>query len=88
MVFLFWTLWIMNVLLLILAVVGKGFRESFGAGVNLNVLIISLTLIVLIASLVLKFSAKQKWISLVVVALPVLALLVMYIMDKITGQTQ
>lgn len=88
MVFLFWTLWIMNVLLLILAVVGKGFRESFGAGVNLNVLIISLTLIVLIASLVLKFSAKQKWISLVVVALPVLALLVIYIMDKITGQTQ
>ena len=88
MVFLFWTLWIMNVLLLMLAVVGKGFRESFGAGVNLNVLIISLTLIVLIASLVLKFSAKQKWISLVVVALPVLALLVIYIMDKITGQTQ
>lgn len=88
MVFLFWTLWIMNVLLLMLAVVGKGFRESFGAGVNLNVLIISLTLIVLIASLVLKFSAKQKWISLVVVALPVLALLVIYMMDKITGQTQ
>lgn len=88
MVFLFWTLWIMNVLLLMLAVVGKGFRESFGAGVNLNVLIISLTLIVLIASLVLKFSAKQKWMSLVVVALPVLALLVIYIMDKITGQTQ
>lgn len=88
MVFLFWTLWIMNVLLLMLALVGKGFRESFGAGVNLNVLIISLTLIVLIASLVLKFSAKQKWMSLVVVALPVLALLVIYIMDKITGQTQ
>lgn len=88
MVFLFWTLWIMNVLLLMLALVGKGFRESFGAGVNLNVLIISLTLIVLIASLVLKFSAKQKWISLVVVALPVLALLVIYMMDKITGQTQ
>ena len=88
MVFIFWTLWIMNVLLLMLAVVGKGFRESFGAGVNLNVLIISLTLIVLIASLVLKFSAKQKWMSLVVVALPVLALLVIYMMDKITGQTQ
>jgi hypothetical protein len=78
----------MNLLLLMLAIMGKGFRESYGAGVNLNVIIISLTLIVLIASLVVKFNAKQKWISLVVVVLPMLALLVMYIMDKITGQTQ
>ena len=78
----------MNLLLLMLAIMGKGFRESFGAGVSLNTLIISLTLIVLIASVVLKFSAKQKWISLVLVALPLLALLVMYIIDKINGQTQ
>ena len=88
MVFLFWTLWIMNVLLLMLAIMGKGFRESYGAGINLNVLMIIGTLVVLIASLVLKFSAKQKAVSLAVVALPVLALLVMYLMDKITGQTQ
>ena len=86
MVFLFWTLWIMNVLLLMLAVMGKGFRESFGAGINMNVLIIVGTLLVLIASLVLKFSAKQKGISLVVVALPMLALLVMYIIDWMTDQ--
>ena len=78
----------MNLLLLMLAIMGKGFRESFGAGVSLNTLIISLTLIVLIASLAIKFSAKQKWISLVLVALPLLALLVMYIIDKINGQTQ
>ena len=78
----------MNLLLLMLAIMGKGFRESFGAGVSFNSLIIVLTLIVLIASLVLKFSAKQKWISLVLVALPMLALLLMYIVDKVTGQTQ
>lgn len=88
MAFLFWLLWIMNFLLLMIAIMGKGFRESYGAGINFNVIIIILTLIVLIASLVLKFGAKQKWISLAVVALPMLAILVMYIVDKVTGQPQ
>ena len=88
MVFLFWLFWIFNFLLLLLAIVGKGFRESFGAGVNLNVLVIIGTLIVLAASLVLRFSIKQKPISLVVVMLPAILLLIMYFIDKMTGQSK
>ena len=88
MVFLFWLLWIFNFLLLLLAILGKGFRESFGAGVNLNVVIIIGTLIILIAGLILRFGVKQKTISLVVMALPAFTLLIMYIIDKITSPPQ
>ena len=88
MVFLFWFLWIINLLLLLLAIMGKGFRESFGAGVDLNVLVIIGTIIILIASLVLRYGVKQKTMSLVVVALPAIALLIMYLVDKITSQPQ
>ena len=88
MTFLFWLLWMMNLLLLMVTIMGKGYRQSFGAGVDLNILIMVAILIVLLASLVLKFSAKQKWISLVVVALPAMILLVLYLIDKFAGQTQ
>jgi hypothetical protein len=87
MPFLFWALCTVNILLLLLAVLGKGFRSGYGAGVDINVIIMIGTLIVLVSSLVLKFSTKQKWISLVVVSLPVICMFVWYVFEKITGKS-
>jgi hypothetical protein len=87
MSFLFWILWIINLMLVALAILGKGFRSSFGAGIDLNVLVIIVLLAILAVSLILKFAFKQKWTSLVVVSLPLLAVLVLYVFDKVTGKS-
>jgi hypothetical protein len=84
--FLFWLLWIVNVLLLLLAVAGSGFRSSFGANTDMNGMITILVIIILIASIWLKLSVRQKWISLAVVAIPVLFMFFMYLFEKKTGQ--
>lgn len=87
MSFLFWLFWVINLLLLVTAFLGKGFRSSFGAGVDLNVLIIIVLIAVLAGSLILRFSVKQKWISLVVVALPMFIMVLWYVFEKISGKT-
>ena len=87
MSFLFWLCWIINVLLLIMAILGKGFRSDFGAGVDLNVLLTIVLIVVLAGSLILRFSLKQKWVSLVVVSLPVCMMLVWYLFEKISGKS-
>lgn len=87
MSFLFWLCWIINVLLLLIAMVGKGFRSGFGAGVDLNVLLTIILIGVLAGSLILRFSVKQKWISLVVVSLPLSMMLVLYLFEKISGKS-
>ena len=86
MPFLFWVLWIINLLILALAFVGKGFRSSFGAGIDLNVLFIIGLVIVLFGSLMVRYAFKQKAISLVVVSIPLLVVLIMYLFDKMTGE--
>jgi hypothetical protein len=86
MSFLFWLLWIFNLLLLLLAFFGKGFRADFGAGVDLNNVLIIAVIFVLASSTWLRFGGKPKWISLVVVALPALMVLAWYAFDKITGK--
>jgi hypothetical protein len=86
MAFLFWSLWIFNLLLLLLALFGKGFRAEFGAGVDLNNVIIAGLILILAASALLRFGGKQKWVSLVVGALPALTMILWYVFDKITGK--
>jgi hypothetical protein len=86
MVFLFWSLWVFNLLLLLLALFGKGFRSESGAGVDLNNMIIPGVVIVLAASAWLRFGSKPKWIGLVVVALPALMMLAWYAFEKVTGK--
>ena len=80
--FLFWLLWIINILLLLLAIAGSGLRASFGANTDLNGFLTIFLIIILIASIWLKFSIKHKWISLVIVALPVIVLFLMYLFEK------
>jgi hypothetical protein len=87
MSFLFWLGWGFNLLLLIIAFMGKGFRAGFGAGVDLNVLFIVVLIAVLAGSLILRFSVKQKWMSLVVVSLPICMMLFLYLFEKISGKS-
>jgi hypothetical protein len=87
MTFLFWSCWIINVLILIIAIIGKGFKASFGAGVDLNNLIIIFLLIVLTGSLIIRFSLKHKGLSLFAVSLPLLVMFVLYLYEKISGKS-
>ncbi len=87
MYFLFWLLWLTNILLLIIALLGKGFRSDFGAGVDLNILLIIVLIVVLTGSLILRYSMKQKWISLVVVILPICLMGIWYLIEKISGKS-
>ena len=80
--FLFWCLWIINVLLLLLTVAGKEFRSGFGAGININLILITGLIVILVSSMLFRFSSKPKWISLAIVLLPLIILLVWYIYDK------
>ena len=87
MSFLFWLCWIINLLLLVIAILRKGFRSDFGAGVDLNVLLTIVLIAVLAGSLILRYSVKQKWISLVVVALPICLMLIWKKKKKISGKS-
>ncbi|HEY3386680.1 MAG TPA: hypothetical protein VGK46_09230 [Saprospiraceae bacterium] len=87
MTFLFWSCWVINVLILIIAILGKGFRSSFGAGVDFNILLIIFLLIILASSLILRFALKQKGLSLFVVSLPLLAMFVLYLYEKVSGKS-
>ena len=87
MTFLFWSCWVINVLMLILAIIGKGFRSSFGAGVDFNILMIIFLVIILTGSLIIRFSLRHKGLSLIVVSLPLLTMFVLYLYEKITGKS-
>jgi hypothetical protein len=87
MSFLFWILWVFNLLLLVLTVAGKNFRSGFGTGIDLNIILMVFLLLVLVTSLLFRFSAKPKWISLAIIGLPLVVLLFWYSFEKITGRT-
>lgn len=80
--FLFWLCWVINVLIVLLAFIGKGFRDSFGANAVLNIFIMVCMLAILAGSLVVRFGVKQKSVSLVMVMLPLLAMLIWYVIDQ------
>lgn len=81
--FLYWALWIVDLLILMLAIWGKAFRSGFGAGVGLNSFVIICLLIILGGSLWLRLVLRKKELSLLMVSLPVLAMLLLYIWDSL-----
>ena len=82
--FLFWLLWILDILLLGFVIAGSNFRAGFGASTDLNSWLTILLVIVVILSIILRFSVKQKNISLGVAAIPFIILFIMYLFDKRT----
>jgi hypothetical protein len=79
--FLFWLFWVADLLICLLALIGKGFRESFGAsaiGVGFSILLFACTL----GGLLLRLVFKNVLPALIVAALPLLILMVWYFLDK------
>jgi hypothetical protein len=83
----YWTIWVLDFLLLGMAIAGKNFRSGYGAGVDFNTLFILLLMVAMAGSLVIRFGMKQKGFSLVLVSLPLLAMILLYLYEKATGRT-
>ena len=75
--FLFWTCWIVDLLIVAVAVMGRGFRASFGAGTDLNTIVIGLCGLAVVAALVLRLAGRPRS-ALVVALVPLADLLVLY----------
>lgn len=81
--FLYWALWIFDLLILLLAIWGKAFRSGFGAGVGFNSFVIISLLIILGGSLWFRMVLRKKDLSLLIISLPVIAMFILYIWDTI-----
>lgn len=79
---LFWIFWVMDLLLLILAISGASFRSSFGGGTELNTIVIIGLVAILVGSLFFKFSQRPTWIAMTMAAGPWLLVLIAYLADK------
>ncbi len=81
MAFVFWLFWVIDLLLCIIAIVGKGFADSFhssGSVPWLTLLLVGCTA----GSFILRVFMKKAVWAMGVVALPLLILLVLYFIDK------
>jgi hypothetical protein len=83
--FLFYILTLINILLFLFAIWGKGFRQSFGASTDFSNIMIAFLFVVILASLIVKFGVRHKVWATAVAALPVVILFIMYLFDKKTG---
>lgn len=83
---LFWICWIVDLFLCVIAVIGKGFANSFHASSSVPWLSIVLIGCTLGGFLLQVFLKKPTW-ALGVVALPLAVLLVMYLVEKAMGKS-
>lgn len=81
MAVLFWILFFVDVLLCLLTVAGKGFRDSFGAS-SINTWFTVLLFIGTFGGLLARLIFKKPQLSLMVVAVPVLVMFVWYLIDS------
>jgi len=80
MAFLFWLFWIADLLICLVTVLGKGFRESFTAS-SINAWFAVLLFGCTLGGLLLRFVFKKALLSLLVAALPLLILMIWYLVD-------
>lgn len=80
---LFWTLFVIDLLVGALALLGKGFREDFGASA-INTWFTVLLFAGTIGALVFKLMGRQPW-ALAWAGVPLLVMLLWYIVDKRSG---
>ena len=79
---LFWVFWIIDILLVLLILAGSNFRSGFGAGNDFNNMALLVLLLLLLSSIITRIVVKPRWVSLTLVALPILLLLLFYLFDK------
>lgn len=80
---LFWLLWLLNAAFAILIMWAASYRSSYGAGIDLNTILLIGVAVVLVVSLIVRYGMKKPGVSLFVVGLPVLGLLLWYLWEKI-----
>ena len=80
--FLFWLLFIVDLLFAILVIFLSGVRQNFGAQSDLNSWLLIVLVVLIIASLVFRYALKMPRVSLVIVALPILGMFMWYLYDK------
>lgn len=79
---LFWLLWLLNAAFAILIMWAASYRSGYGAGVDLDTILLIGVAIVLVAGLIVRYGMKKPGVSLIVVGLPVLGLLLWYLWEK------
>ena len=77
---LFWILFIVDVLLCLLTVLGKDFRDSFGAS-DINTWFTVLLFVGTLGGLLARLVFRKPQVSLWLVAVPVLVMFVWYLID-------
>lgn len=85
MTFLFWTCWIIDLLLCVIAIIGKGFADSFHKSSSvpwLAILLVGCT----VAGFMLQVVFKKTTWALLTAALPLAAMLGLYFIEKIAGE--
>lgn len=85
MAFLFWLFWSIDLLILLVSIIGKGFKDSFHASDDVPWFEILLG-ICTIGGFILRVFFKKTVLALAVVSLPLLVLLVMYLIEKLNDK--
>jgi|GEM_PF-1348953 len=85
MTFLFWICLAIDVLLCAIAIIGKGFANSFHQSSSVPLLAILLVGCTVGGFLLQVFFKKPTW-ALMVAALPLVAMLGLYVFEKMTGR--
>jgi hypothetical protein len=84
---LFWICFFIDFLLIILIAAGSKFRTGFGANNNFNNMALLLLILILVAAIVTRILVQPKWVSLILVALPILLMIILYLFEKKTGSS-
>lgn len=82
--FLFWLLFVVNLLLIGFMIWGIGFRASFGATTDWNSIALIVLILLQAGSLFVRYGEKKPHWSLCMVALPVMVLFIVYLLDDKT----
>lgn len=80
---LFWLLWLLNLSFIVLVLWASSYRSGFGAGVDFNTILVIGVVVILVASLIVRFGLKKHGASVGIVGLPILGLLFWYLWEKI-----
>ena len=83
MTLVFWILWTIDLLAALLLFWSLGFRGSFGASTDRQVIMLVLLLLVIIGGPLLRLVYQWRTAANLVVALPVFAGLVAYVIDSV-----
>lgn len=78
---LFWVLWVIDLLLTFVIILAGIYRENSGAFNNNNFTYAVVLMLLLVGSIVVRYSLQWPQLSVLLAALPLLILLIMYFFD-------